>query len=125
MTENNVVLPAPLGPINAVMRPACAASETSSSASSPPKLLLTRSTRSSGSAMGALHRQRSQAQIPHPELSKKSHNAVRRERHDHDQHTAIDHEVEARGVPHHQLGQFTNGLDHHGADEWTKHGSDP
>src|SRR5262249_31418569 len=51
---NSVVLPAPLGPISAVIRPTSTASETFSTASKPPNALQTRSTRSSGSATGAL-----------------------------------------------------------------------
>ena len=49
MIANSVVLPAPLGPISPVMRPAGAASEAASSASSPPKRFDTRSTANSGS----------------------------------------------------------------------------
>src|SRR5207249_4036894 len=60
MMENSVVLPAPLGPISAVIRPASTASEALSTARRPPKRLNTRSTRSSGSAMGALQDRRPQ-----------------------------------------------------------------
>ena len=58
MTANSVVLPAPLGPISAVMRPSVADSETLLTASKPPKRRETRSTDSSGSAMAGLLRQR-------------------------------------------------------------------
>ena len=54
MIANSVVLPAPLGPISAVMRPAGAASEAASSASSPPKRFDTRSTASRGSDRQAI-----------------------------------------------------------------------
>ena len=55
MRENSVVLPAPLGPISAVMRPSGAASEAALTASRPPKRRETRSTTRSGSAMAGLH----------------------------------------------------------------------
>src|SRR3954469_20229985 len=48
MTLNNVVLPAPFGPIRPVMRPASAARLTLSRARRPPKRTLTSSTRSTG-----------------------------------------------------------------------------
>src|ERR1700744_2784310 len=57
IVANKVVLPAPFGPIRAVIRPASTSSETLSTASNPPKRLLTPSTRSSGSAMGLLRLQ--------------------------------------------------------------------
>src|SRR4249919_1748622 len=49
MIENRVVLPAPFGPISAVMRPAGAESDAPSTAFSPPNQQLTLSTASSGS----------------------------------------------------------------------------
>jgi hypothetical protein len=54
MMAKSVVLPAPLGPISAVMRPAGADSDAASTASRPPKRRDTRSTESSGSATGGL-----------------------------------------------------------------------
>src|SRR5437870_4441182 len=48
MTLNSVVLPAPFGPINPVIRPASAVSEASSSATLPPKRTLTPRTSSRG-----------------------------------------------------------------------------
>src|SRR4051794_20589615 len=48
MTLNNVVLPAPSGPISPVIRPASAARLTLSRAKRPPKRTLTSSTRSTG-----------------------------------------------------------------------------
>src|SRR5689334_10177654 len=51
MIENNVVLPAPFGPISAVIRPGGAVSDAPSTAFNPPNQQLTRSTASSGSAI--------------------------------------------------------------------------
>src|SRR5437868_10048521 len=59
MIENKVVLPAPFGPISAVMRPGKAANEALFTASRPPKRLETFSTRSRASATAALRRLRS------------------------------------------------------------------
>ena len=50
MIENKVVLPAPFGPISAVMRPGKAANEALFTASRPPKRLETFSTWSKASA---------------------------------------------------------------------------
>src|SRR5262252_9912301 len=100
MTENSVVFPAPLGPISAVMRPASTASDTSSRAIKPPKPLDTRSTRSNGSAMGAPRRRRSQTHHVQTQIAQEPGNSVGREGHDHDQHAAVNREVEARRVAH-------------------------
>src|SRR5215471_8256091 len=97
MIENSVVLPAPFGPISAVISPVCAVSEARSSASKPPKRLDTPSTRSSGSAMaalqggggGSLGRPESPAQI-----EQHAGDAARRHRHDQDEHASVDHQVE-------------------------------
>src|SRR5450759_217141 len=98
--ENSVVLPAPFGPIKAVTRPASTASETSSIASRPPKRLLTCSTRSSGSAIGAPQCARAQAHKVSAQISEQAGYSVGREGHDQDEHTAIDNEVEAVSYTH-------------------------
>src|SRR6185295_310285 len=54
MQLNTVVLPAPFGPISAVMAPRAAEKERSSTATSPPKRMDRCSTRSTGAALGAL-----------------------------------------------------------------------
>ena len=70
MIANSVVLPAPFGPISAVMRPASAVNDALSTASRPPKRLETFSTRSRGSATAALraavrtNRRRRSAKMP-------------------------------------------------------------
>src|ERR1700756_4619180 len=109
--ENSVVLPAPLGPISAVIRPASTASETLSTARRPPKRLNTRSTRSSGSAMGALRDRRSQARKTHTQIGQQARNPMRGKAYDQDQHTAIDDEVEAGCIAGDELGQLAEGLD--------------
>src|SRR5262249_61981161 len=96
MIENSVVLPAPFGPIGAVILPACALRDARSGATKPPKRLDTPSTRSSGSAMaalqgrrcGSLGRQESPAQI-----EQHAGDAARRHRHDQDEHASVDHQV--------------------------------
>src|SRR6202043_1219134 len=95
---NKVVLPAPFGPIKAVMRPDCTSSETLSTASNPPKRLLTPSTRSSGSAMRLLRPQGFQNGETLPRLAKQTGNATRDKSHDQDKNTAVDDEIEPRRV---------------------------
>src|SRR5262249_51164913 len=96
---NSVVLPAPFGPITAVMRPASAASETPSTASRPPKRLARLSVRSSGSAMGALRRRDGRrTRKARENIGQDASDAARRERDDEDQHAAVHDEVEAGRV---------------------------
>src|SRR5581483_8951005 len=83
MIENSVVLPAPLGPIRAVMAPVSATNDALSTASKPPKRFETFATRSSGSATAALQQ---------------TGDAARREGDHQDQHAAVDDEVEPRCV---------------------------
>ena len=54
MIENNVVLPAPFGPINAVIWPAATRNDAPSTASKPPKRFETFSTLRSASAIAVL-----------------------------------------------------------------------
>src|SRR5271170_5245321 len=86
---NKVVLPAPFGPIRAVMRPAWTLSETLSTASNPPKRLLTPSTRSSGSAMGLFRPQEFQGSETLPRLEQQPGNAARGESHDENEDAAV------------------------------------
>src|SRR5262245_66649519 len=105
--ENSVVLPAPFGPISAVMRPAGARNDVRSRASKPPNRFDTCSTRNSGSTMAAAQRCRRQPperQETLPQVEKNSANAARRERDDQDEDAAIDDEIEARGIAGHELG---------------------
>src|SRR5262245_32501394 len=91
MMENSVVLPAPLGPISAVIRPASAASEASSTASRPPKRLHTRSTRSSGSTMGPLQHRRLQARKARAQAGQEAHDPVRGKGYDQDEQIGRAH----------------------------------
>src|SRR6266849_8448014 len=106
MMENSVVLPAPLGPMSAVMRPASTASEALSTASRPPKRLHIFSMRSSGSGIGALRRRRAPAREARAQVGRQARNPARGEGHDQDQHTAVNHEIEAGGIAGDELGQF-------------------
>src|SRR5215475_10582248 len=111
MMENSVVLPAPLGPISAVIRPASTASEALSTARRPPKRLNTRSTRSSGSAMGALRYRRPQTHKAHTQIGQQASNPARCKGHDKDQHAAVDDKVEAGRIAGDELGQLAKCFD--------------
>src|SRR5881394_3446959 len=105
MIENSVVLPAPLGPISAVMRPAGASNDARSRASRPPKRFDTCSTRNSGSTMAAAHRcRRRPPEGPEtvPQVEKNAGDAARRERDDQDEDAAVDDEIEARCIAGHE-----------------------
>src|SRR5262249_52861500 len=95
MMANSVVLPAPLGPIRAVMRPASPASDTPSTASRPPKRLETCAVRRSGSAMSAPRcgGPRREARAP---LGEQAGDPARRKGYDQNQQGAVDHEIEPR-----------------------------
>src|SRR5260370_9699176 len=121
MIANKVVLPAPFGPIRAVIRPAWTLSETLSTASNPPKRLLTPSTRSSGSAMGLFRPQRFQSREALPRLEQQSGNAARGESDDQDKNAAIDDEIEPRRVTGDELGRFAQRLDHERAEQRTEY----
>src|SRR5580704_12365943 len=95
---NKVVLPAPFGPMSAVIRPVSTSSETLSTASNPPKRLLTPSTRSSGSTMGPLRLQGIRGGETLPHFAQQPSNAARRKSHDQDENAAIDDEIEPRRV---------------------------
>src|SRR5262245_14836765 len=96
---NRVVLPAPLGPIRAVMRPASAASETLSTASRPPNLRLTPSRRTTGSAMSRLRLWPLRGGLGPPRQAAKTaqqpRDAVGREGDDQDEDGAVDDQIEA------------------------------
>src|SRR5262249_57102481 len=124
MRENRVVLAAPLGPISAVIRPASKASETLSTARRPPKRLNTRSTRSSGSAMGALQDRAPQTCKTCTQIGQQAHDPVRGKGHDQDQHAAVDDKVEAGCIASDELGQFAERLDDPRADQRPEHAAD-
>src|ERR1700722_1998554 len=109
---NKVVLPAPFGPIRAVMRPDWTLSETLSTASNPPKRLLTPSTRSSGSTMGLFRLQGFHGGETLPRLEQQPGNAARGKSHDQDKDAAIDDEIEPRRVAGDKFCRFAQRLDH-------------
>src|ERR1700722_924454 len=109
---NKVVLPAPFGPIKAVMRPDWTLSETLSTASNPPKRLLTPSTRSSGSAMRLFRLQGFHGGETLPRLAEQPGNATRGKSHDQDKNAAVDDEIEPRRIAGNELGCFAQRLDH-------------
>src|SRR5689334_8832550 len=122
MIENSVVLPAPFGPISAVMRPLSAVNDALSTASRPPKRLDTFSTWRTGSATVALRGGcllRLLVDLPEKAANAGDQpgNAARREGHHEHQHAAIDHEVEARRVAGHVLGDLAQRLDHQRAEQ--------
>src|SRR5689334_7609029 len=102
MIENKVVLPAPFGPISAVIRPGKAANDALFTASRPPKRLETLSTRSRASATVRLRRLLL-FEEPSVQAGEDSGDALRRERDDEDQHAAIDDEIETRRAAGHKL----------------------
>src|SRR5690348_11819437 len=124
MSANNVVLPAPLGPISAVMRPCGALSDTSLTASRPPKRRETRSTRNSGSAMAGLRQRRRTHRAMAP-LRKPADQPARRKPDDQHQDAAVNHEVEAgRVAAGHQLRALTQATHQQRADQRTEHRAD-
>src|ERR1700730_7091131 len=121
---NKVVLPAPFGPIRAVMRPDWTLSETLSTASNPPKRLLTPPTRISGSAMRLFQPRQFQDSEALPRLEKQPGDAIRSKSHDQDEDAAVDDEIEPRRVAGDMLGQLAQRLDHERANQRTEYRAD-
>src|ERR1044072_9595779 len=113
MIANSVVLPAPFGPISAVMRPACAVNDAALTASSPPKRRETFSTRSS-SAMRALRRLATKLRA---QAGEQSRDAARRKGDDEHQHRAVNHQVEPGRVAGRQLGELAERAHHQRAEQ--------
>src|ERR1700733_2567693 len=118
---NKVVLPAPFGPIRAVMRPGCTVSETLSTARNPPKRLLTPPTRSSDSAMGLSRLQGIHGGETLPHFAEQPGDAARRKSHDQDKNAAVDDQIESRRVTGDELGRLAQRLDHKRAEQRTEH----
>src|SRR5262245_629972 len=128
MIENSVVLPAPLGPISAVMPPSAAARDARSTASRPPKRQLTRSTTSKGSAMprlpgGGCGRHVMARQQPAC-MREPADQPTRCKPDDQHEHRTIDNEVEAGRIACHELCGLAKRFDDQGAKQRSKHGSD-
>src|SRR5215831_3659414 len=97
MIENSVVLPAPFGPMSAVMREGSATNDARSSASNPPKRFDTCSTRSRGSTMAALQRSRRGRPGTHnamAQIGKDAGDPARRHRNHQNENASVDHEIE-------------------------------
>src|SRR6187455_602588 len=120
MMANSVVLPAPFGPISAVMRPASAVNDAALTASNPPKRRETFSTRSS-SAIAALHRLGAKLRA---QAFEQSRNAARRESHDEHQHSAVDHQIEPRRMAGRELGEFAERAHDQRAKQRAEHRAD-
>src|SRR2546430_7375495 len=120
--ENSVVLPAPFGPISAVMRPVSAVNDALSTASRPPKRMETFSTCSSGSATAALHGCRVAGLLEYAvHAGDQSDDAARRKGHHEHEYATINDEVETRRVAGHELGEFAQNLDHQRAEQRSEH----
>src|SRR5215470_5954342 len=130
MIENSVVLPAPFGPMSAVMRPCSAANDARSSASNPPKRFDTCSTRNRGSTMAAPQRCRYSnpgCQDALAQIEQNAGNPARRHCNDQNEYASVDHEIEAGGTAGRQLGEFSERLDDECTQQWTEqraHASD-
>src|SRR5262249_36140807 len=126
--ENRVVLPAPFGPISAVMRWASAVNDARSTASRPPKRFDTRSTRSTASAIAAPQRcgcRSNRRPKATAQLGKDAADAARRERHHEDEDAAVDDEVESGRIAGRELGELSEDPDHERAKQRTENGADP
>src|SRR5258708_39173375 len=124
MIENSVVLPAPFGPMSAVMRPWSAANDARSSASNPPKRFDTCSTRNRGSTMAAPQRCRYSGPESQDVLAQIGQNAgdpARRHCNDQNEYASVDHEIEAGGVAGGELGEFSKRLDDERTQQRTEH----
>src|SRR6476469_10653820 len=127
MIENSVLLPAPFGPISAVMRRAGASNDARSRASKPPKRFDTCSTRNTGSTMAAAQgcrRRRLAGEETVSQVEKHAGDSARRERDDQDEDASVDDEIEARRIAGHELGDLSERLDHQRAEERAAYGAD-
>src|SRR4029450_12815613 len=126
MIEKSVVLPAPLGPITAVMRPSRAARDAPLTANSPPNRQVTRSTTSKGSAMPRLPRggrgrcamaRQQAAYMRYP-----ADQSTRCKPDDQHEYGAIDNKVEAGRIACHELCSLAERLAHPGPEQRPEHG---
>src|SRR5690348_15369123 len=97
MMPKSVVLPAPFGPIKAVISPSRATSDASSTAVRPPNRLVTPWT----SSMAELSDWWSAA-----EARAQAYEAVGQKRQDHDQQRAVEHQVQPRGATRHDAAHL-------------------
>src|ERR1700755_1021039 len=97
MIENKVVLPAPFGPMSAMIWPVAIRNDAPSTTSKPPKRLETFSTSRSTSAIAALHLGRTSAAPP--QSCEQPSDAARRQSDHTDQKQAIDHKIKSGRIP--------------------------
>src|SRR5215831_1861021 len=132
MIENRVVLPAPFGPMRAVIRPTSAEKDTRSSASKPPKRFDTCSTRSRGStivgfqrsARGGLGGQGPGRKKAIAKVREDAGYATRRDRNDQNENATVDDQIETGRIARRELAKLSKRLDDERAEQGTKHGSD-
>src|SRR5262245_5957605 len=104
MIEKSVVLPAPLGPISAVMQPSRAARDAPLTANSPPKRQVTRSTTSKGSAMPRLPAGGCAVARQQPACMRESADqSTRCKPDDQHEHGTVNNKIEAGRVTCHEL----------------------
>ena len=110
MIANRVVLPAPFGPISAVMRPASAVIDALIDRQQPAEPLRDLFDPQQSLSHGGAPAMGAPALKTRAQADEDAGDAARRERHDQHQHAAIDHQIEARRVAGHELGQFAERL---------------
>src|SRR5450755_2849043 len=121
---NKVVLPAPFGPITAVMRPLPMLSDASCTARRPPKCFEIPSTAKIGSTMRDLPHFLSRRHKPSAQLRHDAGDAARRKCNHQDQDDAIDNEIEAGDVAGNMFGRFAQRFDHQSTEKRAKYGAD-
>src|SRR5258708_23535111 len=116
MMPNSVVLPAPLGPISAVMLPSRTVRLASATAVRPPKLLVMPLTSS-------MARRPCPARAAQP--GEEADQPVRQEGKDDDQQRAVEHQVESGRTASQAAADLVERAQGEGTDQRTEHGAHP
>src|SRR4029077_13943365 len=128
MIEKSVVLPAPLGPMSAVICPSEAVIDAASTATNPPNRHVTRSTASKGSAMACLPGRRGgwpgAAHQHLARLREAADQATRREPDHQHQYTAIYNEIKAGSITGQKLCGLAQRLHNQSTEQRTERGAD-
>ena len=128
MMANSVVLPAPFGPISAVIRPAGADSDAALTASKPAEAARHVLDRQAAAQPWAASRTCDATPRRRAKRSRTSANAPTRPRGAKQmtsiEHGAVDHEIEAGHVAGHELGALAERFDHQRADQRPEYGAD-
>src|SRR5689334_9132973 len=126
MIENNVVLPAPLGPISAVMRSGGAVSDAPSTAFNPPNQQLTRSTASSGSVMRHLldRRRRRLTAEKFSYIGKATDDPARHDPDHQHEHGTVDDKIETGRIADQQPRRLSKRFDNQSAGQWPEDRTD-